>query len=150
MSLNGVDRKPGDARNELFSFISTGNALPVLHEVAQKLADLIETGQTAIIDLGAFPFAAGDERILDEVLGTGEVQATLNAMGQSHIQETGIPGVWRVDHFDQTGETQSRFLEITTMPEILKTQAQDAALGLETLLARLAERRGPTRNPEGD
>ena len=66
----------------------------------------------------------------------GEVQASLDLDGESHVQETGISGVWRVDHFDAVGETQSRFVEVTFIPAILRAQPEDAQLGL----ARLAER----------
>lgn len=130
------------ARDELVSFVATGNAAPVLHEIAHALRRLLETGQPTTIDLGAIPFAGGDERVMDEVLGKGEVHATLNLMGDSHVQETGIPGVWRVDHFDTKGETQSRFVEVTFMPEILKTQPQDAERGLAILSDRLENRDG--------
>ena len=128
------------ALKDVLSFVDTGNALPVLHEVAHALRRLIETGEPTTIDLGAIPFAGGDERIMDEVLGVGEVQATLKLMGDSHVQETGIPGVWRVDHFDTAGETESRFVEVTFMPEILKTQTEDAQRGLARLDARLEEK----------
>ncbi len=127
------------AVEQLKSHISTGNARPVLHEIHEALGALIDSGKETTIDLGAIPFAAGDERLLDQILGEGEVRATIAALGQSHVQETGIPGVWRVDHFDQNGDTLSRFVEITYLPDILKTQREDAVEGLETLASRLAE-----------
>ena len=133
------DSITGKAHNmeDILSFVSTGNAGPVLHEIKHALATLLETGEPTIIDLGAIPFAPGDERQLDEVLGEGEVQATLTIMGKSYVQETGIPGVWRVDHFNDAGETQSRFIEITFMPDIMKTHSEDAERGLATLKERL-------------
>jgi len=45
-----------------------------------------------------------------------------------------------VDHFDENGEYQSRFIEITFLPDILKTQPEDAERGLEDLKLRLEER----------
>lgn len=125
---------------EVMSYVGTGNADPILREVRFALGKLIETGETTVIDLGAIPFAAGDERILDRILGEGEVRATLTSMGESRIAETQIAGVWRVDHFDAEGEVQSRFIEITYMPEILRTQKEDAAFALEQLDEKLAER----------
>lgn len=126
---------------ELLSFAATGNADPVLHEVRHALADLLATGKETTIDLGAIPFGPGDERRLDAVLGNGEVRATLNILGESSVQETTIPGVWRVDHFDESGETQSRFIEVTFIPEILKTQREDAERGLGDLTARLGPKK---------
>ncbi len=131
---------------DILSFVSTGNARPVLHEIRHALSELISNGTTATIDLGAIPFAAGDERELNEFLGEGEVKAVIDVLGESHVQETSIPGVWRVDHFDEKGETQSRFIEITFMPEILKTQPEDAKQGLEVLEARLDENVSQTAN----
>ena len=117
--------------------VTTGNATPLLHEIRHALASLLETGATATIDLGAIPFAPGDERILDDVLGEGEVHAVLNVMGESHVRETAVPGVWRVDHLDGNGELQSRFIEITFIPELLLTQREDAEQGLDELTVRL-------------
>lgn len=123
--------------DDVLSFVATGNAAPVLHEIKHALAQLLASGVANVIDLGAIPFAPGDERILDDVLGVGEINATLTAMGESQVRETKIPGVWRVDHFNETGDIQSRFIEITFMPDILKTQREDAERGLEALTERL-------------
>jgi hydrogenase-1 operon protein HyaF len=122
--------------------VPTGNAEPVLQEIATALARLLDTGQTTTIDLGALPFSAGDEKALEAALGKGEVHATIDALGTSHVNETATPGVWRIDHFDQQGETLSRFVEITFVPDILKTQAPDAEQGLSRLQAELASRDG--------
>lgn len=139
MKHDGLNTKKTPNLEDILSFVTTGNASPVLHEIKHALTALLEKGETTVIDLGALPFAPGDERLLDEVLGEGEVQATLNVFGKSIVQETGIPGVWRVDHFDENGETQSRFIEITFMPDILKTQSDDAERGLDTLIERLKD-----------
>jgi len=130
---------PNPAMDEILSFVTTGNAEPVLHEIRHALIALINDGTTSIIDLGAIPFAPGDERVLNEVLDVGEVDATLRVLGESHVRETAIAGVWRVDHLNESGEIQSRFIEITFMPEILKTQNEDAVIGLETLTVRLQQ-----------
>lgn len=146
MQSNRPTGGSGTARDEVLSFVATGNADPILREILHALAGLLETGAEATIDLGAIPFAAGDERVFDAVLGKGEVHAVIDVMGKSHVTETGIPGVWRVDHFDEKGETTARFIEVTFMPQILKTQREDAALGYETLKARLGEREGERKN----
>ncbi len=122
--------------------LPTGNALPILAEIQEALGRLIESGTTAVIDLGSIPFTGGDEKILQEILGDGEVNAVLNAMGESFVQETAIPGVWRVDHYDLQGKTQARFIEVTFIPDILRTQPEDALRGHEMLAERLNERTG--------
>ncbi len=146
MFPKGPKANGSDKMAEIMSFVSTGNADPILHEIAHALAALLETGEETTIDLGAIPFAGGDERRLDEVLGTGEVRAVLQVMGESHVQETAIAGVWRVDHFDEAGETRSRFIEITFMPGILMTQRDDALTGLQVLNQRLAAATGASNN----
>ena len=125
--------------DEILSYVETGNAPPLLNEILHALTALTEKGQEATIDLGAMPFAPGDERIFEEILGQGEVNAVLTVLGESRIQETAIPGVWRVDHFDENGEYQARFIEITFMPQILKTQPEDAERGVRELSERIAE-----------
>ncbi|RME16066.1 MAG: hypothetical protein D6801_06170 [Alphaproteobacteria bacterium] len=127
-----------NALEELKSHIATGNARPVLTEVLAALDRLLDSGEATTIDLGAFPFGPGDERLLDELLGPGEVTATIEALGRSIVAETGVPGVWRIDHFDERGETLSRFIEVTLIPDILKTQQGDAAQGRADLAERLA------------
>lgn len=125
---------------EAVANLPTGNALPILSEILEALGRLIDGAEPTVIDLGAIPFTGGDEKVLQEVLGRGDVNAVLDAMGESHVQETGIAGVWRVDHYDPNGEIQSRFIEITFIPEILKTQPEDALRGQEILDERLRER----------
>ena len=127
---------------ELRAHIPTGNAGPILREIATALARLLETGEPTIIDLGAIPFSAGDEKALEAALGTGEVHATIKALGESHVTESGVAGVWRVDHFDATGETLSRFVEVTFVPDILRSQPADAEDGLARLEAELTTRDG--------
>jgi len=80
------------------------NALPILHEIRHALKRLVEAGETTVIDLHAIPFGAGDEADLCASLGTGEVTARLDALGESLITETIYPGVWIVDHYNTHGQ----------------------------------------------
>ena len=61
----------------------------------------------------------------------------MSVLGESHVYETKIPGVWRIDNLDENGEFQSRFIEVTFTPELLKTQREDAEVGLGLLGERL-------------
>lgn len=137
MDCNGPNSVQTPEMDDVLSFVATGNAVPLLHEIKHALTRLLDDGSESIIDLGAIPFAPGDERVLDNVLGVGEVQATLTIMGESHVRETTVPGVWRVDHLDENAEFQSRFIEITFLPKILKSQREDVERGVETLSERL-------------
>lgn len=154
MDCKHSSAKDSPKKDDVFSFVTTGNAIPFLHEIKHALEHLLKTGTESVIDLGAIPFAPGDERILEEILGEGEVDATLTIMGQSHVRETAIPGVWRVDHLDTNGAFQSRFIEITFLPNILKTQPEDAERGLATLTEHLGAietiGKPPSGKPQGD
>lgn len=103
----------------------TWNVNPLLHEVRHALDNLIQTGETAIIDLRSIPLAPGEEEKILNALGRGEVVAQLDVMGASEVVETNYSGVWIVTHHNVDGETVGRFIEITTMPEILFAQAED-------------------------
>jgi len=103
----------------------TRNVTPLLHEVKHALENLINNNQTAMIDLRSIPLAPGEEDTILSSLGCGEVQAELNALGLSEIYETTYAGVWIVSHFNDDNELIGRFIEITTMPEILRSQDED-------------------------
>lgn len=103
----------------------TFNVKPLLNEVKHALDNLIETGHTTIIDLRSIPLAPGEEDKILNTLGQGEVKAQLNALGLSEVIETQYAGVWIVTHYNDEQEIISRFIEVTTMPEILCSQTED-------------------------
>ena len=120
----------------------THNVKPLLHEIKHALDNLIETGKTTIIDLRSLPLAPGEEEKILNTLGLGEVQAQLNALGLSEITETQYAGVWVVTHYNDEQHIISRFIEVTTMPEILCSQTEDVMEAYSRLTLDLAE------NPE--
>jgi hydrogenase-1 operon protein HyaF len=117
----------------------TQNVKPLLHEIKHALENLIENGESSIIDLRSIPLAPGEEdRILD-TLGKGEVQAQLETLGLSEIIETQYAGVWVVTHFNDDGNVISRFIEVTTMPGILSSQTEDIKVAYNSLTVDLDE-----------
>lgn len=115
-----------------------GNALPILHEVAEALERLVTSGETAVIDLRALPLAPGDRERLQEMLGPGELSARLEAFGPSAVRETDIHGVWWVTHYNAEDEIMAEFIEVTPVPEILQSDLEDAADAVDVLRERLA------------
>jgi hydrogenase-1 operon protein HyaF len=115
----------------------TWNVQPILHEVRHALKHLIDSGETAIIDLRSIPLAPGEEQKLIDTLGRGEVHAGLNALGPSEIIETRFSGVWLVTHYNEENSIISRFIEITEFPDILKSQREDMIEALDTLEQQL-------------
>ncbi len=103
----------------------TQNVKPLLHEIKHALDSLIETGKSTIIDLRSIPLAPGEEDKILNTLGQGEVKAQLNALGLSEVNETQYAGVWTVTHYNDEDQIISRFIEVTTMPEILCSQTED-------------------------
>ncbi|MGE5154177.1 MAG: hydrogenase expression/formation C-terminal domain-containing protein [Bdellovibrio bacteriovorus] len=114
-----------------------GNALPILHEVRHALERLIATGETTQIDLNSIPFGPGDEARLSDLLGTGEVSATIDALGKTLIRETAITGVWLVDYRNSEDQRLALHVEIATVPGILKAQPEDLATAITALDNRL-------------
>jgi len=120
------------AGNEL-----TWNARPILFEVFHALEALLASGESSIIDLRSIPLAPGEEEIILNTLGQGEVHAQLNALGPSEIVETRYAGVWLVTHFNDDAAIVSRFIEITRIPEILRSQREDISNALIELAHEL-------------
>jgi hydrogenase-1 operon protein HyaF len=114
-----------------------GNALPILHEIRHGLGRLAETGEPTLIDLRAVPFGPGDEERLLSLLGRGEVEATLEALGTTRIWESAVPAVWLIDHYNGEGERIALHIHIDRIPDILCTQTQDIAEAAGLLDARL-------------
>ncbi len=111
----------------------SGNAPVLLREIADRVRRLIDTGETATIDLLAMPLNATDLDWLRERLGTGEVRITLDADGESTLTETNCPGVWWVMHHNPAGGVMSAFIEVTPVPELVKAHMDDVRGGLERL-----------------
>ena len=117
----------------------TFNVKPLLNEVKHALDNLIETGQTTIIDLRSIPLAPGEEDKILNTLGQGEVKAQLDALGLSEVNETQYAGVWTVTHYNDEEQIISRFIEVTTMPEILCSQTEDIMAAYSRLAIALED-----------
>ena len=103
----------------------THNTLPLLHEIRHALIRFADKGEPTILDLKAIPFGPGDEEKLLSFLGAGEIQATVDALGETRVIETAYPGVWLVEYKNPEQERIALQIEITDMPAILKTQPDD-------------------------
>jgi hydrogenase-1 operon protein HyaF len=105
----------------------TGNLLPLLHEIRHALRELRDSDRPTTIDLRAMPFAPGEQERLEALLGVGEVDARIEALGPSHVVETRIPGVWLVTHYNSSEQIMGEYIEITRMPTILLTDCAELA-----------------------
>ena len=112
---------------------SPSQVLAILSELQTKLKALIEQGTRDTIDLRSLPMFPGDYDILKQTLGTGEVNVKLEAMGPSEIYETAIPGIWWNTHYNNQDENVAEYIEVTTLPELLKSNPLDIAQGNQQL-----------------
>lgn len=115
----------------------TWNVQPLLFEVRHALEELLDSGETSIIDLRSIPLAPGEEETILKTLGQGEVHARLSALGPSEIYETRYAGVWLITHYNEEQAIVSRFIEITKIPDILKSQQEDMSSALAELTQAL-------------
>jgi hydrogenase-1 operon protein HyaF len=115
----------------------SGNADALLYEIADLLAGLVEQGRTGAIDLRSLPLTPADRAHLRALLGEGEVRAEVQALGTSEVRETSYRGVWWITHRDAAGELSAELIEVTPLPAVLASDADEIADALAGLRARL-------------
>ncbi|MBK5931922.1 hydrogenase expression/formation C-terminal domain-containing protein [Halochromatium salexigens] len=125
-----------------------GNALPILNEIRHALERFAEQGEPTRIDLAAMPFGPGDEDRLMALLGQGEVEASVDALGPTRVWETRFPGVWVLDYANVEGERIALQIEVDEVPQMLRTQRADITDSLAALDAALAA--ATTADPAGE
>ena len=95
---------------------------------------------TSTLKIEDLHVSVGETPILKGVnleIGQGEIHARLDALGRSEIYETRYAGVWLVTHYNDDEAIVSRFIEITTIPDILKSQTEDMSNALIELAHEL-------------
>lgn len=108
----------------------------ILSELAALLERLAARDESAMIDLRSLPMNAADRVELQGALGNGEVLATLEAQGVSTLRETGVAGVWWVEHRDAQGALLAELLEVTRCPQILASAPDEIRRAAAALGAR--------------
>ena len=131
--MSGLDSIPVVVAGDIEGRLRTENLGPLLRQLEQALEDLLATGESTVVDLGAMPFSRQDEEDLRAQLGHGEVSATLNAFGPTLIEETALPGVWLIEHRDADDRRLTLQLEVTRIPSTLVTPEEDISDGLAAL-----------------
>ena len=111
----------------------SGNTDAILHEILALLEAFVATGQTGAIDLHSLPLTVADYEVLRTTLGDGEVHAHINVIGKTEVRETLYPGVWWLTYYNMEEDIVADLLEVTTIPEILKSPAEDVREGLACL-----------------
>jgi hypothetical protein len=114
----------------------------VLSELATMLERAGMDTQALCIDLRSLPMNDGDRSRLRSILGDGEVSASVKALGLSAIRETGVAGVWWVEHFDADGTSIAESLEVVTVPQILACAPDEMRAAAHELRRRTADAAG--------
>ena len=114
-----------------------GGVDAVLSEIATRLERLAADGTPDVIDVRSLPLSPADRERLQAALGDGEVEATLRVDGESHVRETGTPGVWWIEHRDLRGEPIAELIEIARVPDILDVAPEDIGRAAAALRERL-------------
>ncbi|HKJ89408.1 MAG TPA: hydrogenase expression/formation C-terminal domain-containing protein [Gammaproteobacteria bacterium] len=123
----------------------------LLREVAVLLDRLVREGEPEAIDLRALPVMTPEDlESFRDALGTGEVHATVTALGETTVRETAFPAVWWVTYYGADGDIVAERIEVARVPDILVTQEADMGAGLRALVEALPEpREGGPAAPEG-
>jgi len=95
------------------------------------------------MDLRGVPLAPGEEGRILEFLGTGEVRAELECGGLSTVNESRFAGVWIVTHHDPSGEIIGRLIEISFVPDIIRSQVAEMRESRERIAREVALMSGP-------
>jgi hydrogenase-1 operon protein HyaF len=115
--------------------VPTGMVPALLRELDEALQALMARGTGHMVDLSTLPLSKADRRLLDRMLGEGEMRMDLETLGHSRIRESAFPGIWWVRHEDPDGNVLADRIEVAHIPEIVPASACDVASGQ----ARLAE-----------
>ena len=134
--------------NEKLASKNASMLLPILHQLVEMHKTLISTEQGNILDLRHEPLDLEEIAALKDLLGQGEINATLTALGSTNICETSISGVWWITHYNSDGTIMSECIEITMCPDMLKTFPQDLELALVRLQDKLTHYANPTTDDE--
>lgn len=133
------DSMPSESRSML---------IPILNEMVTMLETLMSSGQSHVLDLRHEPLDQEEITALKDLLGQGEVDADLTALGSTNIRETSISGVWWITHFNQEGNILGEFIEITTCPEMLKTFPEELGSALARLQDKISQYAHPSTTPD--
>jgi hydrogenase-1 operon protein HyaF len=110
-----------------------GNAKALLRELLRLLEGLASGGEGGSIDLRSVPLTDADKQELHDVLGSGAIDARIDALGESRVRETRFPGIWWVTHCNEAGATVAELIEVEDVPTILRACKQDVVDATEQL-----------------
>lgn len=110
----------------------------VLFEIQGLIQKLLDEGRSGAIDFQSLPpMGPAAYDFLKRWLSVGEVTATVAGLGRTEIRETHYPGVWWLTHRNDSDEIVQESVEVTEIPEILRSHREDIRSGLRTMSEHL-------------
>ncbi|MDT8448794.1 MAG: hydrogenase expression/formation C-terminal domain-containing protein [Wenzhouxiangellaceae bacterium] len=107
------------------------------HEIVAGLERLQDNGESSAIDLKSLPMAPEEFNEVRDMLGSGEIDLTLDLDGPTRIRETAYPGVWWIRHESGDGRVLAEYIEIGRFPEFLAAQPEHVSDSVRQLKDRL-------------
>ncbi len=135
--IGAPERVSGRSATGAPAFLATGSAealilacprvAALLPDIAAALDAQEEDRPGHLFDVTAF--SAEETRLLGEVLGEGEVSATVALPGGvvAQVQESVLAGLWRVRFDGPDGSRVADYLEVAAIPEAVRQAAALAA-----------------------
>lgn len=124
------------------------SAFAVLEEVYNALQVFHRTGREWMIFLNKMPLTPDDRRIIDEVLGRGEVVITTDTgMQPARWHESSISGVWLGTMLDGAGQPTLETVEVARFPQLAAAQDHDVAHAVADLRRRLNDAAAQEMSP---
>lgn len=117
----------------------------VIDDIERLLEDYRAFGHAGAIDLRWLPLLPGDLERLREILGTGEVKATIAALGESTAEETALQCVWWITHRGTDDAMIGHWIEITEVPSLLRSDRSSIPYALQALRERAISFGGTTQ-----
>jgi hydrogenase-1 operon protein HyaF len=107
-----------------FGGFAEGAVRPLLERVREALA-VARAGEDAQI-FHLDHLSADEKKNLDDLLGAGEVRGVAQVRLRHEMQETIVPGVWKVETFDAEGRARGVHLEVGDVPLAVRVAIREA------------------------
>jgi hydrogenase-1 operon protein HyaF len=111
------------------------NALPILTELADKLAEATDESEPHVINLSLLPCTDEDMEFLAGALGSGPAVILSRGYGNCRVTSTGTRFAWWVQYFNSQDALILNTLEISRVPAVVAAAPED----IEDSRARLDE-----------
>ncbi len=109
------------------------SAQALLSEIEDSVSRYAAGGDEVAIDLRCLKSMPEEREMLADLLGHGEVSATIEAGGRTELYETSVPCVWWVRHRNGEDEIVGEMIEIAEIPEVMLGDRKAIPCGLEAL-----------------